>query len=98
MEKLIIKCVNNKGEVAFESTNAESCINRLITTLYDGIIKRAKVESVQYYVDGYEYCKITGTYNDGTMYIISGVRNDWGDFINVPKTLIDNNISIKGAE
>ena len=96
MEKLKIIGMNKKEELFYESTNAESCINRLITTLYDGIIKRAKVESTQYYVDGYEYCRITGTYNDGTMYIISGVRNDWGDFINIPKTLIDNNISIKG--
>lgn len=103
MEKL--KIVGKKDKkVLFESDNVEVIINWLVTILYDGNIKRAKVKIEQYYEDGKEYCKVVGKYRDTIdgdrmlIYTITGLRNDWGNYINVQKTLIDNNIRIVKGE
>ena len=79
-------------------------INWLVTILYDGNIKRAKVKIDQYYEDGKEYCKVVGKYRDNIednkylVYEITGLRNEWGNFINMQKTFIDNKIRIVKGE
>lgn len=88
----VVSFKNNK--VFFESTNHESVINWLITILFDGQVKRCKCKIIQYYEDQKEYCKIEGVYNDKNV-IVSGVSNDWGNFINMTDTLRNNNIIIK---
>lgn len=103
MEKLKVIAKKDK-KIVFESENLESVFNWLITILYDGNIKRAKVKIEQYYEDDKEYCKVVGTYRDNIednkyiVYEVTGLRNDWGNFINMQETLIDNNIRIIKGE
>lgn len=87
-------------EILFESTNVESVLNWLITMLYDGHIKRAKIKIEQYYKDGKEYCKVISKYKDSLNegkfleYTVTGLRNEWGNYINMQVTLLENNIRI----
>lgn len=99
MKKLKVQCKKN-DTIIFESENPESVINWLITILFDSKVKRNKTKITQYYEKSEELCKIQGTYTDSDgqkiIYTVFGISNDWGNFINMKKTLIDNNIIIKG--
>lgn len=104
MKKLKMKMERveeGKKITIFESDDFDSCLSWTITALYDGAVKRCKLKIDQYYGDdGKEYCKIKATYvrpydDVKEIYTIENWRNDWGNFINVCKTLQDNRIEIK---
>lgn len=89
------------GKIALhlETTDHEACLNNIITMLYDKVVGRYNLKTKQYYGnDGKEYCyleqKQETNDNFTYYYIVTGLRNEWGNFINVTKTLKDNNIKI----
>ena len=102
MKKLEMRMETNeegKKKIVFESTDKESIINWTITALYDAAVKRCKVKIEQYYGDdGEEYCRIKATYKRldpdyneiKEIYIIENWCNDWGNFIDVYKTMTGN--------
>ena len=108
MENLKVIAKNKSGKILFESENVESVLNWALTILYDGQVKigdtrktRAKVDVSKYYdKDGKDYTKIIGEYDDNInpggklIYIVTGFRNDWGNFINVQNTFTDNKIKL----
>ena len=110
MEKLKMRMEaikEGKKKIVFESEDKESIINWTITALFDGAVKRCKIKVDQYYAeDGKEYCRIKATYKrynpDNNEikenYIIENWSNDWGNFINVYKTLKNNNIKIESED
>ena len=112
MENLKVIAKNKSGKILFESENVESVFNWALTILYDGQVKigdtrktRAKVDVSKYYdKDGKDYTKIIGEYDDNInpggklIYIVTGFRNDWGNFINVQNTFTDNKIKIIKGE
>lgn len=97
MEKLRFVCKRGQ-EVFNESESVGLALSQALTILYDAQVKRCKCRIDEYYKDRNKYCKITGRYTepDGkfTDYVVSGIRNDWGNFIDVADTLKDNNIKI----
>lgn len=98
----IYKKEKGKVELLKTITDVDSIFNNLITCLYDNMIKRYKMNSTQYYFEGKEYCYIKSTQKwedfEGNeviyTYIFIGFRNDWGNYINITKTMRDNNIKI----
>ena len=98
MERLKYIC-KSKEKVYCISNNASIVINQLITILYDAQLKRCKCKIEQYYENGKEYCRVIGSYkgdfDKNVQHIVSGFSNEWGNFINVGDTLINNKIEIK---
>lgn len=85
----------NKTTLKLETSDLESCLNHAITMLFDKAVGRYPLKIKQYYGDnGKEYCyleqkqKIDNncTYID----IVTGLRCDWGCYLNIDKTLKDN--------
>ena len=90
---------NNYITLILETTDHESCLNHMITMLYDKVIGRYSLKTNQYYSnDGKEYCYLEQKQKTSDSftyyYIVTGLRNEWGNFINMTKTLKDNNIKI----
>ena len=96
-----------KKKRIFETYDHESIINWTITALFDGAVKRCKIKIDQYYIEnGKEYCRIKAIYKRTDpeyneikeTYVIENWCNEWGNFINVYKTLKNNNIEILKSE
>lgn len=90
---------NNDITLTLETTDHEACLCQAITMLYDKVIGRYNLKTKQYYSnDGKEYCYLEQKQETNDRftyyYIVTGLRNEWGNFINVTKTLKDNNIKI----
>lgn len=89
---------NNDITLTLETTDHESCLNHMITMLYDKAVKRNNLKIKQYYENNKEYCyleqKQETNDNFTYYYIVTGIYNEWGNFINMTKTLKDNNIKI----
>ena len=88
-----------KIDLHLETTDHESCLCQAINMLYDKAIGRYNLKTRQYYSDdGKEYCYLEQKQKTSDSftyyYIITGLRNEWGNFINMTKTLKDNNIKI----
>ena len=92
--------VERGGEIIHQSANTQEVIKQIITILYDAQLKRCKCKIEQYYKGTNEYCRIIGKYKDSDgkytfNYIVSGFCNEWGNFINVDRTLTENAITIE---
>lgn len=110
MEKILYmyaeRIEGKQKQKIFESYDVESITSWTITALFDGAVKRCKIKINQYYIDDVELCEIIATYTRTDpeyneikeKYVIKNWRNDWGNFINVYKTLKDNNIEILKSE
>lgn len=88
----------NKITLTLETTDHESCLNHMITMLYDKAIKRNSLKIRKYFENDKEYCYLEQKIlenNASYYYIVTGIRCDWGNFINMTKTINDNNIVIK---
>ena len=88
----------NKITLTLETTDHESCLNHMITMLYDKAVKRNNLKIKQYYENNKEYCYLEQKHladNSEYIHIVTGIRNEWGNFINMTKTIKDNNIVIK---
>lgn len=104
--KLMMRMETNeegKKKIVFETKDVESILKWTITALFDGAVKRCKIKIEQYYNDDKkEYCRIKATYKRMGVdyeeiketYIIENWRNEWGNFINVYDTMIQNNFEI----
>lgn len=98
----IYKKENGKVELLKTITNVENIFNNLIVCLYDNMVKRYKMNSTQYYFEGVEYCYMKSTQKwerfNGDEYsyifIFIGFNNDWGNYLNITKTMLVNKIKI----
>ena len=88
---------NNDITLTLETTNHEACLCQAITMLYDKVTGRYNLKTKQYYENNKEYCYLEQKHladNSEYIHIVTGIRNEWGNFINMTKTLKDNNIKI----
>lgn len=97
----IYKKEKGKVELLKTITDVERIFDNLITCLYDNMVKRYKMNSTQYYFEGIEYCYMKLTQKWETSYdmisyifVFIGFRNDWGNYINIYKTMLENKIRI----
>ena len=87
----------NKITLTLETTDHESCLCQAITMLYDKVIGRYNLKIKNYTKDDKEYCYLEQKQivsDTEYIYIISGLRFEWGSLLNINKTLKDNNIKI----
>ena len=92
---------NGKVELLKTITNVERIFFFFLICLYNHMVKRYKMNSTQYYFEGDEYCYMKATrkwensYDAITfIFVFIGFNNDWGNYLNIPKTMLDNKIKI----
>lgn len=88
---------NNDITLTLETSDHEACLCQAITMLYDKVIGRYNLKIKHYTKDNKEFCYLEQKQivsDTEYIYIISGLRSEWGGLLNINKTLKDNNIKI----